>query len=398
MIEDFESLIKETLMINKESTKNYVKSLDEAGLAFLYTKPFPVGDFDHGRENAISHLSLFISIANVLHSLSPSKVIDIGCGPGWLSEYLARLGFDMTGIDFSEDFIEIAEKRKRQIPYFDKLKLRYRVSDAHSIISNQKYDCAILYSSLHHFDEPERVLKNIYDLLTEKGFLIIHEGERPPKGSDGEKRLIDEMKKSKWLERPFFKEELLDMLKRAGFKSIEKLFSLGVICGLYSKSEAILKYITHRLSYEDKINFFIAFKNMPELSLFSMNPHDLYASIKPISLPEIREYIFKDRVLHFRFRVENTGKIAYACKPNLLVGHVTFAAIVSDSEGRSVIDTRTRLKKIVYPNEYIDVDITIDISPLKTGKYRLSFDLVCEQVTWFSKVGTKPYEIIFEVL
>lgn len=401
MNDDFESLVEEILKTNIEATKNYVRSLNEKEIEYLYLKPIfvnlTVEDYGEDREIALDHLSYFVAIANILHSLSPTNIIEVGCGPGWLSEYLARLGFDVTGVDVSEDLIKIAEKRKISIPYSEDLKLRYMLADAHARNNKaEKYDCVILYGTLHHLDEPDKVVKNIYNLLTSKGFMIINEGERPPKGLEGEKKLINAMKTCGWLERPFFKEELVNMLKRAGFKYIEKLFS-GIIYGQQSKVELLGKVIVQRLSREDRVNFFIAFKDMPELSFFNTNPYHLSATIKPVSLPELHKNIFKEKILSFRFRLENKGEISWACSPNLMVGYVTFAALVSNSEREVIIDKRVRLDRIVRAGEYIDVGITIDITPLKAGRYRLSFDLVCEQINRFSKFGTEPYEIFFDV-
>ncbi|MGZ4742063.1 MAG: methyltransferase domain-containing protein [Oryzihumus sp.] len=35
-------------------------------------------------------------------------VVDAGCGPGWLTGHLARQGLDITGVDVSTGFLEIA--------------------------------------------------------------------------------------------------------------------------------------------------------------------------------------------------------------------------------------------------------------------------------------------------
>ncbi|MGH8553125.1 MAG: methyltransferase domain-containing protein, partial [Methylococcales bacterium] len=37
------------------------------------------------------------------------KILDVGCGGGILSEALAKIGGQVTGIDLSEDLIEIAD-------------------------------------------------------------------------------------------------------------------------------------------------------------------------------------------------------------------------------------------------------------------------------------------------
>ena len=37
------------------------------------------------------------------------KILDVGCGGGLVSESLAKLGFDVTGVDFVEKNIEVAK-------------------------------------------------------------------------------------------------------------------------------------------------------------------------------------------------------------------------------------------------------------------------------------------------
>merc|ERR1712048_4491 len=44
--------------------------------------------------------------------LQDLQILDIGCGAGILSEPLARLGADVTGLDASKQMIEVAKKRQ----------------------------------------------------------------------------------------------------------------------------------------------------------------------------------------------------------------------------------------------------------------------------------------------
>ena len=46
--------------------------------------------------------------------VKPCKVIDIGCGEGYYSIYLAKKGFDVLGIDISEKAIEYAKQNAKQ--------------------------------------------------------------------------------------------------------------------------------------------------------------------------------------------------------------------------------------------------------------------------------------------
>ncbi len=59
------------------------------------------------------------------------NVLDLGCGSGWLSIYLARLGFSVTGIDIAEQAINLARAWAEQ----ENLKITFEAGD----ITNMNY-------------------------------------------------------------------------------------------------------------------------------------------------------------------------------------------------------------------------------------------------------------------
>lgn len=46
------------------------------------------------------------------HEIRDGMVLDLGCGTGTMTEYLAEQGYDMIGVDNSEDMLEIALEKK----------------------------------------------------------------------------------------------------------------------------------------------------------------------------------------------------------------------------------------------------------------------------------------------
>jgi len=54
-------------------------------------------------------LPYIASIPDGLRKASASRVLDLGCGSGWLSIYLARAGFLVAGIDVAPHAIELAK-------------------------------------------------------------------------------------------------------------------------------------------------------------------------------------------------------------------------------------------------------------------------------------------------
>src|SRR6266480_4759288 len=77
--------------------KSYVENLTPGGRLWLRTKPF------------------FAPPPDELMLCLRAQVLDVGCGPGWMSEFFARCGYWVTGIDISEDMVEIARSRVEAI-------------------------------------------------------------------------------------------------------------------------------------------------------------------------------------------------------------------------------------------------------------------------------------------
>ena len=47
-------------------------------------------------------------IPDKLRTHGAKRILDLGCGSGWLSIYLARNGFNVTGIDIAEHAVKLA--------------------------------------------------------------------------------------------------------------------------------------------------------------------------------------------------------------------------------------------------------------------------------------------------
>lgn len=81
------------------------------------------------------------------HFKKNSKVIDIACGKGRHSRYLAGLGLDVTGIDLSAESIAMAKEHETKNLHFVRFDMRrcYQV---------EHFDAAFsLFTSLGYFDE-----------------------------------------------------------------------------------------------------------------------------------------------------------------------------------------------------------------------------------------------------
>ncbi len=75
---------------------------------FLHRTPF----FEQGIR---SRQKSTVANARQAFPLAGFKVLDVGCGAGILSESLGRLGASVTGIDPSEENIEVAHRHAKKI-------------------------------------------------------------------------------------------------------------------------------------------------------------------------------------------------------------------------------------------------------------------------------------------
>lgn len=97
--------------------------------------------------------------------LKPCKTIDLGCGTGNYSIYLASIGFDVSGIDISSTAITVAKENAKK----KGLGCDFLVADVLHCIDEVKstFDFAYDWELLHHiFPEQRRIyIKNVYALL-----------------------------------------------------------------------------------------------------------------------------------------------------------------------------------------------------------------------------------------
>src|SRR3990167_1954181 len=94
-----------------------------------------------------------------------ASILDVGCGFGKISKYLVKKGFDVTGVDFSENMIELS---KEQVPTGN-----FFVKDIkHPLNFKNTFDGVIAIAVLLHIPKNEvtGVLKNITAPLKSKGY------------------------------------------------------------------------------------------------------------------------------------------------------------------------------------------------------------------------------------
>jgi cyclopropane fatty-acyl-phospholipid synthase-like methyltransferase len=114
---------------------------------------------------------------------SPRRALEMGCGVGRLSQYVARQGVDTTGIDFSVAAISRAQARVAQ----ETLKPRFVVGDVTRLDSLAgPFDVAFDVGCFHCLDinEQQQYASVVARLLAPGGILLIWAIDDSPSCSD----------------------------------------------------------------------------------------------------------------------------------------------------------------------------------------------------------------------
>jgi 2-polyprenyl-3-methyl-5-hydroxy-6-metoxy-1,4-benzoquinol methylase len=101
----------------------------------------------------------------------PARVLDFGCGPGILSNAMARQGYVVTGVDGSDHMIDVARQMHlgKEVPG---LSFAVMGSEAFSLHPGS-YDAVVCSSVLEYVEDDALLLRNLIGVLRPGGVLFI---------------------------------------------------------------------------------------------------------------------------------------------------------------------------------------------------------------------------------
>ena len=117
--------------------------------------------------DSIGYIDLITNVINTL-DLKITSILDVGCGTGILANELKKMNFEVSGMDISEDMINVAKETTTEIEFI--------VADMRNFDMKKKFDmitCA--FDAINYIttdEDMENAMSSIYNNLNENGFFI----------------------------------------------------------------------------------------------------------------------------------------------------------------------------------------------------------------------------------
>ena len=103
------------------------------------------------------------------HPLKKLNILDIGCGGGIMSEPMARLGANVTGVDASKKNIEVARLHAKKMG----LKIKYIHGNLEKLKFYKNFDIILNLEVVEHVSNLEIFFKHCSVALKDKGLMFV---------------------------------------------------------------------------------------------------------------------------------------------------------------------------------------------------------------------------------
>lgn len=102
------------------------------------------------------------AVLDAVETGNGTRLLDVACGPGWLSAAAAKRGAVVTGLDFAQNMLTIARARCPEAEFHE--------GDAEGLpFEAGQFDAVVCSLGFPHFPNPERAIAEVFRVFTPGG-------------------------------------------------------------------------------------------------------------------------------------------------------------------------------------------------------------------------------------
>ena len=361
---------------------------------FWINKPFS----DPGQAGWV--LSRFGLLVTALDLRPGDRVLDFGCGTGWSSEMLARMGMEVVGMDISPAALEMARATTAgRGTGMTGTRPRFEVYSGDRLdFADGCFDAIVVFDAFHHLPNPQGVLKEFHRVLAPNRRLGMAE---PGAGHATEPHAKDEAGTGV-LEREIDIEQLHRSGIAAGFQGLEVIVP-GLHPHVVTLSMGRVRWYLRGLSWllpADLVRLSILVAPLVLLwkgphFVSSLHPRDQSAAIRPRAS---QVACGPGEPVTIDADVTNTGSTTWLREGRHGRGYVRLGAHLIGADG-SMIDrdyARAAIPRDLARGERATVALALS-APASPGHYLLRLDMVNEGIAWFADGRTGTADVALRV-
>ncbi len=368
------------------AAREHVSRRCAADREWLYRKPF-----DANAGNAAFFDEMY-SVMNLLRAMAITpggRVLEVGSGPGWVTEILLALGYEVHALEPSEEMIAIAAERvaaaRGHFHLGDSPPVTFHAEPLETCsLPSEAYDAVLFHASLHHVVDEDRGLAQCFRLLRPGGVLGASEGAWIPGDRKLEAQLDQEMQRFGTLENPYTVEYLDFLLRRHGFVDVRRYFAVNGLLPEAMGRRPVAAVATSRPW--DGNNLTARKPSLHRATTLDGGTARTRARITVLATTLDRP----TGAAHLQVRLANRGDTAWLANAPR-VGWVAVALRQGEPGSPDLVEAGGRhpLPRTLAPGEQIVLDLDFRLPPARAaGPWLL--DLVNEGMFWFSERGSPP--------
>lgn len=351
---------------------------------WLYRKPF---DPSPGNASFYTEMYQVLNLLEAMRIAPGGLVLEVGCGPGWVTEILVLLGFRVVAVEPAAEMVEIARERvaaaraKHHLAAGDDVTFLCTSLET-AELEAEAFDAVLFHEALHHVIDERLGLGNCFSALRPGGVLGVSEWAWRPGDGVLEAHLEAEMRRFGTLESPFYPPYLDRALAAAGFVDLRRYHAIN---GFFPADAG--KTSIERLAQGPAASTNNLTAHKPGYPASPDLEAPLSAAITLLGVERSAE----SGMLRIAARIANTSP-TYWLSRRRRFGYVTIALRAPDAGTFIEAESRHLLPTDLPPGAALEIDLRFRL-PEALDHLPWCLELVNEGICWFSERGVLPTRV-----